>query len=178
MDGNELEIREEDFVPDLTMSNLAHVIRQQLLLAQHPMATEIDAWGNLIGMHLIRRYSNLPCRAVEYGVERLSKMQRRRAIDFMQEHLDTNVGLRDIARALGMTQYRFARAFRNATGVSVHQSLVDMRINRARDLLSRTERPLAEIAYACGFSSQSHMTSWFRRKHGVTPNQFRHSVDA
>jgi AraC-like DNA-binding protein len=53
-----------------------------------------------------------------------------------------------------------------------------MRIHRARELLSLTERPLAEIAYACGFSSQSHMTSWFRRKHGVTPKQFRRSVDA
>jgi AraC family transcriptional regulator len=176
-DHGNLEVRDEYFVPDLAVSNLVHMIRQQLLLAHHPIATEIDAWGNLIGMHLIRTYSNLPCKAVEPSVERLSATQRRRAIDFMQDHLDRNVSLHDIAKALGMTQFRFARAFRNATGVSVHQSLVDMRISRARELLSQTEHPLAEVAYACGFASQSHMTSWFRRKHGLTPRQFRQSVE-
>jgi AraC family transcriptional regulator len=177
-DGSKLEIREESFVPDFTISNLVPVIRHQLLLARHPMAVEIDALANLVGMHLIRSYSNLAGRVVDHDAERLSATQRRRAIDFMYENLDTNLGLGDIANALGMTQYRFARAFRNATGASVHQSLVDMRINRARELLSRTAHPLAEIAYACGFSSQSHMTSWFRRRHGLTPKQFRQSVEA
>jgi AraC family transcriptional regulator len=178
LDGAKLEIRDEYFVPDLTMPSLAHVIRQQLLLARHPTVLEIDAWAHLIGMHLIRRYSNLPCGADEHSIERLSTVQRRRAIDFMQEHMDAHVSLRDVAKALGMTQYRFARAFRNATGASVHRSLIDMRLDRARELLSQTKCLLAEIAYACGFSSQSHMTSWFRRKHGMTPNQFRRSVGA
>jgi AraC family transcriptional regulator len=178
LDAARLEIRDEYFIPDLTLSSLAHVIRQQLLLTRHPSVLEIDTWGHLVGLHLIRRYSNLPCSTEEHCMEQLSVVQRRRAIDFMQEHLDVNLSLRDVAKSLGMTQYRFARAFRNATGVSVHRSLIDMRLNRARELLSQTKCPLAEIAYACGFSSQSHMTSWFRRKHGMTPNQFRRSVEA
>jgi len=57
--------------------------------------------------------------------------------------------------------------------VTPHHYLVQKRVERARELLARTELSLSEIAYAVGFSDQSHLTRHFRQMLEVTPGQFR-----
>ncbi|MEM8822263.1 MAG: helix-turn-helix transcriptional regulator, partial [Pseudomonadota bacterium] len=54
-----------------------------------------------------------------------------------------------------------------------HQWLRRERLLRAQAMLSETDTPVAEVAYATGFSSQSHLTTIMRREHGVTPGAYR-----
>ncbi|MEM7641848.1 MAG: helix-turn-helix transcriptional regulator, partial [Pseudomonadota bacterium] len=63
-----------------------------------------------------------------------------------------------------------------ATGLSPHQFLLRRRIARAKDMLRTSVMPLAEIAVATGFSSQSHMTDVFRQKVGTTPGKYRAEI--
>ncbi|MEM7644316.1 MAG: helix-turn-helix transcriptional regulator, partial [Pseudomonadota bacterium] len=68
------------------------------------------------------------------------------------------------------------RAFKETTGQAPHQYLIDRRIARVKELLIAGEDGLVEIAYATGFSSQSHMTSTFRRRVGVAPGRWRAAI--
>lgn len=61
----------------------------------------------------------------------------------------------------------FARQFREELGVSPHRYVTHARVERAKSLLAKTKRPLTEIALACGFSSQSHLATVFRRRKGA-----------
>ena len=100
----------------------------------------------------------------------------RRAQELMDATLEDGLGLGTLAEAVGLSQFHFTRAFKSATGLTPHAYLLDRRLARAQDLLSRTELPLAEIAYACGFSSQSHMTSTFTKHLGLPPGRYRQEV--
>ena len=91
----------------------------------------------------------------------------------MAGNLDRPLSLAAIAAHVGVSQYHFARLFRQATGHSVHQHLVMLRVGRAEHLLRETTLPLAEIAYEAGFGSQSHMTNVLRRATGRTPGALR-----
>ncbi|MEL6215948.1 MAG: AraC family transcriptional regulator, partial [Pseudomonadota bacterium] len=96
-----------------------------------------------------------------------------RVVDYMRSNLECDLSLEDLAAHTSMSLYSFARAFKNATGTSPHQMLLAERIARGAELLRNTDMPLAEIAYAVGFSSQSHMTTTFAKHIGVTPGRYR-----
>jgi AraC family transcriptional regulator len=103
----------------------------------------------------------------------LAPWQLRRAMDFMHAHLSGNISLKQLASACDLSVSYFARGFKNGTGVSPHRWLVETRIEKAKDLLLNTKMPLAEVAVACGFADQCHLTRKFRRATGDTPAAWR-----
>jgi AraC family transcriptional regulator len=91
----------------------------------------------------------------------------------MESRLGEDVALADLAREASLSPFHFARCFKAATGMSPHRYLVERRVERARDLLTGTDASLADVAAACGFCSQAHFTSAFKRESGITPGVFR-----
>jgi AraC family transcriptional regulator len=98
-----------------------------------------------------------------------------KAIEYAESNLDTSIGLADMAAAACLSVFHFSRCFREVVGLAPHAWLMRRRIERAQSLLASTGAPLAEVAYSCGFSSQSHFTSAFRSRVGVTPGAYRRS---
>ncbi|MFC0406946.1 AraC family transcriptional regulator [Roseomonas elaeocarpi] len=97
----------------------------------------------------------------------------RRARDCLHDNLAADPGADALARSAGAAdRFQLARAFRAAYGTSPHAYLVQIRLLRARQLLSEGERPAA-VAAACGFADQSHLGRRFRGAYGVTPARFR-----
>jgi AraC family transcriptional regulator len=78
-----------------------------------------------------------------------------------------------MAAEVELSPLYLVRAFRAAVGQSPHQYVVSRRVEHARRLLSGTATPIADIALAAGFSSQSHLSNWFRRIVGVSPAVYR-----
>jgi AraC-like DNA-binding protein len=96
----------------------------------------------------------------------------RRAIDFLEDHLEEPLRLADIARATGLPPYRAYRAFVRTVGMPPHAYQRQARVRRAAALIRRGEH-LSEVAAAMGFADQAHMTRLFRRMMGVTPGVYR-----
>lgn len=105
----------------------------------------------------------------------LSQTALRQVIDYVDEHLGQNLKLRDLAELAGMSTCYFASLFKQATGQSPHQFIVQRRLARSRQLL-RSDGPIADIALQCGFSSQSHLTRLFRKQFGTTPKAYRDAL--
>lgn len=104
---------------------------------------------------------------------RLSQARLMRAIAYMRERMAEPLELRQVAAAVDMSVYHFARAFRNTTGIPPYRYLMDCRVDRVRELLSLEEIPLADIAARTGFADQSHMSNVFRRATGESPLAYR-----
>lgn len=94
-----------------------------------------------------------------------------RVMALMQATPEHPFALDDLATEAGLSRFHFLRVFRRATGQTPHAYLVNLRINRAQVLLRAGGRP-AEVAIACGFADQPHLTRAFRRIVGVTPGQY------
>jgi AraC-like DNA-binding protein len=95
----------------------------------------------------------------------------RRAQEFLNEHYDRNVSLRELASVANLSPFYFHRVFCREAGMPPHAYLVQIRLLRAKDLLRRG-RPIAHVALATGFADQSHFTRHFKRLMGVTPTQY------
>jgi AraC-like DNA-binding protein len=101
-----------------------------------------------------------------------SRLLVRQALDFMQANYGMTIGLKDIADQLGITPRHLTRLFRQYEQKSVNTNLLDIRLRRARELLtSPAGHSVKEVAYRCGFASPSHFTQCFRKGFGRLPSQ-------
>ena len=121
--------------------------------------------------HLLQ-YSALCKPKLEQDIGGLPSYKLNRAIAYIETHLSENISLVDIANAIGMSQYYFGRLFRQTTGRSPYQFVIECRVERAKQLLLESSMSITEIALEVGFCSQSHLTQTFKRILGITPKQF------
>lgn len=100
-----------------------------------------------------------------------SKLQK--VLGYIQTHLNQELSLGRLSNEIGITPYYFARLFKQSTGTSVHQYVIQQRVERAKQLLQQSELSIAEVAIECGFANPSHLALHFKRIVGVSPKKFR-----
>jgi transcriptional regulator GlxA family with amidase domain len=101
----------------------------------------------------------------------------RRAKEVLSAHLDGRVPLKEVARACGLSVSYFSRAFRRSVGVTPHNWLLTLRVEVAKQKLREGRLSLRDVALACGFADQSHLTQVFTRLVGVSPGAWRRALD-
>ncbi len=102
---------------------------------------------------------------------RLSK-----ALQYIRGNLGGDLSVEFLANLAGVSQTHFRRLFQEALGTSVHQYVQGARLEQARKFLGTTRMPISRIAEECGFSSQSHLTTSFRKVYSATPAEYRTQV--
>ena len=132
----------------------------------------VDSLTTALSLHLLRTYSvwQQPLRDYTGGLP-WYKLQQ--AIAYINEYLNQDLSLEAIASTLGMSQYYFARLFKQSMGIAPYQYVIQQRVERAKQLLKQRELSIAEIALRCGFASQSHLNRHFRQLTGMTPKAYR-----
>jgi AraC family transcriptional regulator len=129
-----------------------------------------DVLAAALSAHLLRNHSSLPPLP---EAPSSARQEMRRAADFICDNLHRNLRLTDIATVVHMSEYHFARTFKQVMGIAPHQFLIARRIEQAQDLLRTTPLSVEEVAHRVGFSNQSHFTAHFRRLVGATPKLYR-----
>lgn len=125
-----------------------------------------------LAFHVADRYGTPdPARLEPPGALRKGTLER--VVAFIRSDPAAAITLSDLAGLAGLSPSQFLRAFKRSTGTTPHRFLLSERVAIAEDMLTHSELPLAEIAVACGFSSQSHLGTAFRAATGVTPAGYR-----
>jgi len=163
-------------VRDPMIEQLALNVREVLTNRDPTAHMYVDYVARLLAAHVLRKHSSTTSDPTT-SAGGLTRAQVERAVDFMETNLSEPLTLADVANASGLSPSHFARRFKSATGAPPHQYLMQMRVERAKRMLLQHE-PIAEIALACGFTHQEHLTRIFRRMTGVTPATYRRSAQS
>jgi AraC family transcriptional regulator len=132
-----------------------------------------DTLAQMIAVHLAR-YHCSRSRAQHSVVTRpIPSWKIRRLVDFIEENLDRDLSLAAMASEVAVSPLYLPRSFKAAVGQSPHQYVIRRRIERAKELLTSGDTPIVDVALSVGFSSQSHLSSWFLRLVGVSPAEYR-----
>jgi AraC family transcriptional regulator len=147
------------------------------------LLTESEAGGSYGRLYADSLTQALTTRFVHLGQavnrpERASKSKLpgnvlRRVLERMNAEYSTDLGLVALAAESGYSRTHFLRLFRAATEQTPYQYLLDLRMEKAVQMLKKRRVSLIEVAVACGFSSHAAFTKVFRSKFGVAPSQYR-----
>jgi len=127
---------------------------------------------NTLVAHLLRHYSSAGER-FQYYLGGLPKHKLRRVTEFIDENLERDLTLAEIAEIAELSPFHFARSFKQATNSTPIQFLMQRRVDLARRLLVESEAPIVEIGLRAGFKNQSHFTTLFRKITAMTPKAYR-----
>jgi AraC family transcriptional regulator len=133
-----------------------------------------ESLARIFLVKLLQRYGEQRDVSLEVS-RRFTASHYKKILEFVQARFDQDITIEDMARRVGMSTAHFSRMFKQVLGDSPYQFVMDYRIERAKDMLLDRERPLIEIALACGFADQPHFNRVFKRLTGQTPRQFRAS---
>jgi AraC-like DNA-binding protein len=97
----------------------------------------------------------------------------RRSKFIMAEHIYGNISMEAIGEKLGVSQIRFYEVFKAYTGMTPYQYFIQLKINRAKELLAVDRCTVKEAAFRLGFEDPFYFSRLFKKKTGVTPSRWR-----
>jgi AraC family transcriptional regulator len=132
---------------------------------------EMEARAILLVARLLSHHGYVsPANEIKGG---LAPWQISRIDAFLSDAPEQSITLDALAGQVGLSPFHFARAFKASKGVPPHRYLVQLRIDRARDLLESTDLPIIEISAKVGYDDPSYLARLFRREVGITPAAYR-----
>lgn len=170
-DPRSAEIAPRFVIRDLVLERIAHRLLQEISEPGAASRLVTEELAQELAAHLLLAHSNVDPRRAARSY-RIAPRRLRRAEEFIQSNLKSDLSLADIAGAAGMSLFHFAKCFKQATGRTPHQYLTAQRLLCARALLHDVSLSIGEIARSVGLS-HSHFTVVFTRQLGMTPSKFR-----
>ncbi len=108
----------------------------------------------------------------QYSAKSSNRAVIENAIAYIGNNLTANLSLEAVAEYAGFSPIHFHNCFKASTGRTLREFVEEQRIRKAINMLISTDKTLTEIAYACGFSSQSYFSFAFKRKTSLTPREY------
>lgn len=153
---------------------LQHIALELMREARHPSAggeLYAETLAQQIAILIVRRRLGNDTKPLFDGG--LSDAELARIVDHIEDNLINPGGLDTLASLVDLDVYSYCRAFKKSTGQTPHQYLIGRRVLSARERLAHSSDRIMDIALDCGFSSQTHMTSTFKKYVGVAPGAYR-----
>jgi AraC family transcriptional regulator len=136
----------------------------------------VEALGIVLAHELARHNTERDC-AVTQVHGGLAAWQRRKAVDYIEEHLAESISLAALARLVRLSPSYFCRAFSQTNGMPPQRYHTRQRIERAKTLLAKRSASVTDVALAVGYSEASAFSTAFRRESGLTPSSYRRNLD-
>ncbi|HEY4925064.1 MAG TPA: AraC family transcriptional regulator [Roseiarcus sp.] len=156
---------------DHVITNLLDIIDFAFENPERSSQLLVDEVSILLMSHLIHNYSDISPIARRRGG--LASWQERIAKDILFDRIGDPPTADELGHACGVSARHFIRAFRQSTGHTPHQWLMQERALKAQNLLEHSDKTLAEISAICGYANQSHFCRAFLRYFGKSPAMAR-----
>jgi AraC family transcriptional regulator len=170
LDANRIELIEKRRSTDPALHHIAMALRAGVQSGAALDRMYGEALSTALAVHLLREYG-----AAVLGPKRpyggLPREKLVRAVEYIQDQLDTDLTVSGIAQAVGLSPDHFTRLFKKSTGQTPCEYVIEARVRKAKELLTTGKFTISEAAFHVGFADQSHLTRHFKRVFGLPPKR-------
>ncbi|RVU55183.1 helix-turn-helix domain-containing protein [Anaerosphaera multitolerans] len=124
-----------------------------------------------LGKTMIKKYSDSLTSMVKISKNSIIK----KALEFVNKNYYNKITLKEIANSLHVSKNYLCYLFKKKTGYRFCEYVNILRINRAKKLIVESQKNFDYISFDCGFASQSHFSSTFKKYTGITPSEYKNS---
>lgn len=172
IDGSRLEVKHKMMIKDMFITQLAIAMRNQMSLNTAQSGLYLQESLHMLAVHIITHHCVITPLLKEYHGG-LSKQSLNLVIEYLEVHYNQNISIDQLAMFCNISGYHFIRLFKQSTGVSPRQYLLDIRIRHAKHLLNTTQLLVEQIAYIVGYKNANNFTRMFKKRVGHSPNVYR-----
>lgn len=157
-------------IVDPLIREIGHLLHRELQERTPPGDAYLTSFAAVLAVHVARNHRSIDSAGCLLGLspDKLQRVQR-----FVGEHLESALTVPQLASVVHMSPFHFARMFKQATGYTPHGYVTVQRIERSKQILRESDRPLVDIAFDIGFKTQGHFTVVFHKAVGMTPRAYR-----
>ena len=166
--GKSFELKNSFSVQDSNLEQIGKLLLAELKTEGLGGKLYVDSLCNILAIHLLRNYSTFEFKPLRIagGLDNLVLQQ---VVEYIMENLETELALSDLATVANLSPSHFARLFKQSTGLSPHQYVIQRRIEAAKNFLKQGKDSVGDIAYRVGFANPSHLSYHFKRATGIMP---------
>jgi AraC family transcriptional regulator len=170
--NGEVELRPHRKFADSRLGALARLVHSEMVGGFPSGRLFLDSIEQAMAVALVsgQAVMHSPVRISGGG---LGPWRLRRITELVRARLEDELGLEELAQAVGLSTAHFARMFRKSTGESPHQFVLRQRLERAKAMLRAPDTRILDVAVACGFKTQQHFAQAFRDVCGISPTGYR-----
>lgn len=175
IESDDCELVTHTAIDDPIIFSIAYLLKTEFESNNWADKLFVESLQNRLINHLIENYTRQKYPTWE-GDEGLPKSKFNTVINYINDYLDQDLSLQKLSKQAGLSANHFTRLFKNSTGMTPHKYVEKCRIDKAKQLLIKSNLPLAEISQKVGFYDQSRFTTTFRKSLGVTPKKYRDKI--
>ncbi len=157
---------------DRLIQGIFATLRDELESNQIAGSLLIDSLKTTLAIHLLRKYCVTKPKLSSYG-SGLAKFKFKQITEYINEHLDSDLKVIELAAIAQMSPYHFIRLFKKASAQTPHQYILQRRIEKGKYLLQHSQLSTEEIAASLRFCDRSHFAKYLKRFTGLTPKQLQ-----
>jgi AraC family transcriptional regulator len=172
IDPDRVELLPHLQTPDQLIYQLGLALKSELETDGAGSQLYAETMTNALIVHLLTHYS-LQKPTDPQSLSGFPRSILRQIIDYINDHLDRDLSLVELAALAHISPTYFASLFKQATGWAPHQYVIYRRIECAKQLLCQGELSIAEISAKVGFANPGHFSRHFKKLVGVTPKTLR-----
>lgn len=165
-------LQEAFFIEDFVVAQLTRSILANVEHGEPLDGLALDQIAMVLGAHVLQSRCGVP-KFASGPARGLEAWQRLRTEETLRAHLKGNITVKRLADECSLSADHFGRRFRVSFGTSVHQRLIQLRIEHAKELLLGSDKTLVEIALLAGFCDQAAFSRTFSRVERMTPSRWR-----
>ncbi|MEH2147595.1 AraC family transcriptional regulator [Nostoc sp.] len=175
VDADRIEIVQQLQTQDPLIEQLGFSLKRELETGFADSRLYAQSVATLLAVHLLKHYSAQ--RTIIFKDSGgLPNHKLKTVLSYINEHLEQNISLTEIAALVQLSPHYFATSFKQSVGIAPHQYLIQCRIERAKQLLVKQKLSITEVSYLVGFQSQSHFAKVFRKHVGITPLAYQRQI--
>jgi AraC family transcriptional regulator len=160
---------------DPLLEALFNVIVERVASADAPSILYIETMARALCIHLLHTLLEKP--AEHHHFQKTLTAKRIDVLrSFVLSNMDKKISTGMLAEQACVSKFHFCRLFKRTLSMTPQQFVRRCRLDRARALVQGTNQSVTEIAYSCGFATQSHFSQQFRESFGLSPRQMRGKI--
>ena len=167
-----LEIVPTDVVTDDRLTHLLFALDAERARGYSTGKLFVDSIETALANILLTSFNTIAPRSIR-GKVGMAPRVLRRVIEFMHANMDKQIGLKDLADCAGLSLSHFSFQFRASTNQSPHQYMLQLRVERSKELLTDSRLSVLDVGLEVGFRNQQHFATVFRSSVGVPPSVYR-----
>lgn len=132
----------------------------------------LDNLCSLLGVKILRTLNSNLCLREQLS-NNIVKKDIYRAIDYLHANFNQDFSLTVLSKIAGFSKYHLIRVFKKETGKTPYNYFIDLKLEKAIELIKMKNYSITDICFMCGFKDHSHFSNVFRKKTGVAPSIYK-----